>query len=79
MNLASSQPFDRDMMAHIYRVLQYHKFSTVICYSTVNNTFLKSAKVRFIWINLGRAIKNGRFGLLATVLSLWLRGQLQRT
>jgi hypothetical protein len=66
-------------MTHIYRVLQYHKFSTVICCSTVNNNFLKSATVRSIWINLGRAIKNERFGLLATVPSLWLRGQLQRT
>jgi hypothetical protein len=41
--------------------------------------FPKSVTVRCIWMNFGRTIENGRFGLLATIPSLQLQGQLQRT
>jgi hypothetical protein len=31
INLPSSQPFDRDLMMQIYRVLQYCEFTIVLC------------------------------------------------
>jgi hypothetical protein len=40
VNLTLSQPFDRDSIAQIYRVLQYHKYAITFCYIIMNNILL---------------------------------------
>jgi hypothetical protein len=48
----TSQSFDQDLMAQIYRVVQYYKFVIEICYSTI--TVL--TPVLYILVDLTRTI-----------------------